>query len=478
MKILIKESQYVYLLENLQKNKKFLTKVMGIDFTGKIEQITSIYDVPMEFDRYISHGMINRYLNKFGPMYLFELDGHRYLYLDVGDHEKFIDEKGNVFIENEIPERLGLDEIGLRFSNIIDMYFNEEETLNESTDKNKKFLTSHMGIDFTGKFKKITRAFDIPYNFFRKGGISLNEAMAYLNAFGPMYLFELGDYEYLYQNRGNKDWFVDGYGHTYVKDQFLERLGLDVLGLRFSDIVNMYFNEEESLNENVDKNKKFLTKLLGEDLIDSIQVITSSKELPIGFLKHFGTSTIQSYIDAYGPLYYFVLDGEKFVYKDRDDYEMYINDKGKSFLNGEITDRLGLSDMGLKFSNVIDTIFNEEDEDMITENKKTNPIDRVLKSHDITYDIKYGKRGFNNFKQYDSVIITFYVDRGNGPKPESIQPVYFFTEGNEIISEPIINGGFDWMFEVFEHIPEKLLNNYFFDRAKTYLENYLSERSN
>ncbi len=127
MKIILKELQYVHLLENLNKNKKFLSNIMGIDFTDKIEQITSTYDVPMEFDRYISTGMINRYLNKFGPMYLFELDGIKYLYLDVGDHEKFIDEKGNVFIENEIPERLGLDEIGLRFSNIIDMYFNEEE---------------------------------------------------------------------------------------------------------------------------------------------------------------------------------------------------------------------------------------------------------------------------------------------------------------------------------------------------------------
>ena len=244
MKILIKESQYVYLLENLEKNKKFLTNHMGIDFTGKIEQITSSYDVPMEFDRHFANGMINRYLNKFGPMYLFELDGYEYLYLDMGDHEKFIDEKGNIFIENEIPERLGIDVMGLRFSDIIDIYFNEE------------------------------------------------------------------------------------------------------------------------------------------------------------------------------------------------------------------------------------------DEDMITESKQTNPIDRVLKSHDITYNIKYGKRGFNNFKQYDSVIITFYVDRGNGPKPESIQPVYFFTDGNEIISEPIINGGFDWMFEVFEHIPNELLENYFFDKSKTYLKNYLNEKSN
>ena len=115
---------------------------------------------------------------------------------------------------------------------------------------------------------------------------------------------------------------------------------------------------------------------------------------------------------------------------------------------------------------------------IITEGQQKNVIDKLLRSHDITYDIKYGKRGFNNFKQYDSVIITFYVDRGNGPKPESIQPVYFFTDGNEIISEPIINGDFTWMFDVFEHIPEELLNNHFFDKAKAYLENYLDERPN
>ena len=110
-----------------EKNKRFLKKKLGIDFTGKISMVTSVYDVPMEFDRYISTGMINRYLNKFGPMYLFELDGKKYLYLDVGSHEKFIDEDGNIYIENEIPEKLGIDEMGLRFSDIIDLYFNEED---------------------------------------------------------------------------------------------------------------------------------------------------------------------------------------------------------------------------------------------------------------------------------------------------------------------------------------------------------------
>jgi len=252
MKYLIKESQYVYLLENLEKNKKFLTNLMGVDFTGKIEQITSSYDVPMEFDQSISPDMIRHHLNSDGPMYLFELDGKKYLYQDKGQYDFFIHENG-FYYNNEIPERLGIDVMGLRFSDIINMYFNEEETLNESTDKNKKFLTNHMGIDFTGKFKKITRAFDIPYNFFIKGGITLNHAMSYLNAFGPMYFFELGDYEYVYQDRGNKDWFIDERGVKYTKDEFSERLGLDVLGFRFSDIIKMYFNEGEVVTEDEDK---------------------------------------------------------------------------------------------------------------------------------------------------------------------------------------------------------------------------------
>ena len=127
MKIIIKESQYNFILENLEKNKKFLNKVMGIDFTDKIQQITSTYDVPMEFDEHFTSQMVRLYLNKFGSMYFFELDGKKYLYLDMGDHEKFIDEDASVFIENEIPERLGIDVMGLRFSDIVDIYFKEED---------------------------------------------------------------------------------------------------------------------------------------------------------------------------------------------------------------------------------------------------------------------------------------------------------------------------------------------------------------
>jgi hypothetical protein len=243
----------------------------------------------------------------------------------------------------------------------------------ENLEKNKKFLSNVMGMDFTGKLKQITSAYKVPYNFYRKGGITLNHAMSFIKTFGPMYFFELDGIEYLYLDREGKDWFIDENGVTYTHDEIPRVLGINVMGLRFSDIIDMYFNEEEPINENVDKKKRLFTKMLGEDLIDSIQEITSSKQLPKKFLKHFGESTIQQYIDLYGPLYYFVLDGEPFIYKDRispenKEYEMFANSKGESFYNGQINNILGLSDIGLKFSNVIDTIFNDED-DVITEDE-------------------------------------------------------------------------------------------------------------
>jgi hypothetical protein len=109
-----------------EKNKRFLKKKLGIDFTNGIQQVTSTYDVPMEFDNGIGSDSIRRYLNNFGPMYLFELDGIKYLYQDRG-FEFFIDENGFDYVDGEIPEMLGIDEMGLRFSNILDLYFSEED---------------------------------------------------------------------------------------------------------------------------------------------------------------------------------------------------------------------------------------------------------------------------------------------------------------------------------------------------------------
>jgi hypothetical protein len=112
---------------------------------------------------------------------------------------------------------------------------------------------------------------------------------------------------------------------------------------------------------------------------------------------------------------------------------------------------------------------------IITEGQQNNVIDKILKSHKITYDINYKKRSYFNGDQLDSVDITFYIDRGNGRKPEAMQTVYFKTRGNKIIphTKPIMYGDFHWMFDVFEFIPTELLNNYFIDKSRSYIEEYL-----
>ena len=128
MKIIITESQYISLMENFDKKKKFLTKVMGMDFTNKIQMITSSYDVPTSFDDGIDPSTIRTYLNFWGPMYLFNINGENYLYQDRGDFEMFIDE-GGYWNKDDIPEKLGIGVLGLRFSDIIDMYFYEEDNI-------------------------------------------------------------------------------------------------------------------------------------------------------------------------------------------------------------------------------------------------------------------------------------------------------------------------------------------------------------
>ena len=116
----------VLLGESTDKNKKLLNDIIGFDFSGRIQQITSTYDVPMSFDDGIAPSTIRTYLNFWGPMYLVNIDGKNYLYQDRGDFEMFIDEDG-YWNKDEIPEKLGIGVLGLRFSDIVDMYFEEEE---------------------------------------------------------------------------------------------------------------------------------------------------------------------------------------------------------------------------------------------------------------------------------------------------------------------------------------------------------------
>ena len=114
------------LLESNERTKRFLKNKLNIDFGNSIKQITSSYDVPFQFDECLYGSSINRYLNIWGPMYLFEFDGKKYLYQDRGEFEWFMSADCWDYVDNEIPEKLGIDEMGFRFSDILDMYFEED----------------------------------------------------------------------------------------------------------------------------------------------------------------------------------------------------------------------------------------------------------------------------------------------------------------------------------------------------------------
>ena len=128
MKIIITERQQKLIFESRdEKIKKFLKKTLGVDFTNKIQLITSRFDVPSVFiGECFSTFYINKMLNFWGPMYLFEIESTKYLYQDRGDIEWFIDENCNDFVDDEIPEKLGISIAGLKFSDVINSFFEEE----------------------------------------------------------------------------------------------------------------------------------------------------------------------------------------------------------------------------------------------------------------------------------------------------------------------------------------------------------------
>jgi hypothetical protein len=130
MKIIITERQQKLLVESRNdKIKKFLIKTLGVDFSDRIQQITSTYDVPMEFDEGVGPSTVRLWLNYWGPMYLVNINGKDYLYQDRNPFEMFIDEEGFDYTDNEILEELGISVLGLRFSDIVDMYFKEEDQI-------------------------------------------------------------------------------------------------------------------------------------------------------------------------------------------------------------------------------------------------------------------------------------------------------------------------------------------------------------
>ena len=134
MKIIISERQQKLLFES--KNKRFLINLMGEDLTGKIKEIKYGSDIPRRFHKYLDLDGVKRQIDIVGPMYLVKIGDNDYLYQDQSNFyqshndssfgEMFMSEDGTRDYSGKILTELGLDEIGLRFSDIIDIFYDEE----------------------------------------------------------------------------------------------------------------------------------------------------------------------------------------------------------------------------------------------------------------------------------------------------------------------------------------------------------------
>ena len=117
MKILINESD----LRNLLVNR------LGIDLTGKVKVLTSVYHVPRVFDFFMNSHMTRAWLINYGPMYLIKLPDETLIYQKQGKirDEILVNSDGESYEEQEILDKLGVPPIGLTLTDIVDTFGEE-----------------------------------------------------------------------------------------------------------------------------------------------------------------------------------------------------------------------------------------------------------------------------------------------------------------------------------------------------------------
>jgi hypothetical protein len=173
-------------------------------------------------------------------MYLVNIDGKNYLYQDRGDFEMFIDEEG-YWNKDEIPEKLGIGVLGLRFSDILDMFYNEGEPLNEENDmsgeskektkiknllkkvlENKEFVYSFEDTSWDGI---IIAKYTIEYHIEVEENVrgTGSDAVAGISVIIDKILLDGGDFYYDWVDSGYSEnvWYID-YLHDHLVNEVLD----------------------------------------------------------------------------------------------------------------------------------------------------------------------------------------------------------------------------------------------------------------
>jgi hypothetical protein len=115
MKYIIHESQAKNLI------KKYFKK----DLSKNIRMITSFDDLPRGFREIMGKNAGNYFLNSFGPMFLFTINGEKYLAQDRIEKWVITDDGDSLISDDKLMNLLGIDTLGLTMQELIDAYIEE-----------------------------------------------------------------------------------------------------------------------------------------------------------------------------------------------------------------------------------------------------------------------------------------------------------------------------------------------------------------
>lgn len=115
MKYIITENK----LKNIIKDK------LGLDYTGKVEEVTSVYNLLNYFDECASYFYLNHRLNNFGPMYLITLNNRKKILYQKdldSDNDWILTNGCDYYDKYDLMNNLGLMSLGLDVDDFINLY--------------------------------------------------------------------------------------------------------------------------------------------------------------------------------------------------------------------------------------------------------------------------------------------------------------------------------------------------------------------
>ena len=107
------------------KLKEMLKNIAGVDLTGKIDIVTSTYDLPLEFDNVMTPTVLRTYLNHFGPMFIIYGPNKTFLYQNQSGRVVIADSNDRTYSESSLMRHLGIPPMGLSVDDVINTYYKE-----------------------------------------------------------------------------------------------------------------------------------------------------------------------------------------------------------------------------------------------------------------------------------------------------------------------------------------------------------------